>query len=502
MMALLSVIDGGAPKPPASGPGARAYQLTDIGNAERFVARHGVDVHYLPAWSRWLVWDGRRWATDQTLDIYRRAKDTVRAMLAEASTLAGMERELLAKHAIRSEADGKLKAMLERVKAEPGVAIIPAALDADPWALAVDNGVIDLRTGELHPHTRERLISKISPVVHDPEAECPRWLAFLERVMGDNTELIDFLQRAVGYSLTGCTDAQCLFFLHGSGQNGKSTFLELLRTITGEYSSQADFTTFLDKKSDGPRNDIARLVGARVVTSSEVGEGKRLNESLVKSLTGQDTVTARFLYSEAFEYIPSFKLWLSANHKPVIRGTDNAIWRRIRLVPFTVQIPDEEKNENLLAELKTELPGILAWALRGCLAWLERGLDAPTAVTSATEQYRLESDTLGSFLEDWCELDATAAERSTDLYQAYREWAKESGEFELSQTMFGRKLEERGFSVDKRGRGNERTKWRTGIRLIRRAASSPPSPSGASLNGDHKAAAAGERTDEQEGLLI
>ena len=307
----------------------------------------------------------------------------------------------------------------------------------------------------------DHMLTKYADVEFRDDAECPLWLAFLEKIFGGNAEIIGYLQRAVGYSLTGDTREQCLHLLHGSGSNGKSTFLEVLQALMGDYGVQADFATFVEKKGDGPRNDVARLAGTRMVRSSEIGEGKRLNESLVKSLTGQDTIAARFLYSEAFEFRPTFKLWLAANHKPVIRGTDHAIWRRVRLIPFTVTISESEKDETLKDRLIAELPGILRWAVEGCHLWLERGLHPPDAVTVATTAYKNESDILGTFLEECCEIGSGLEVSATELYTAYKRWAHENGEFELSQTAFGRRIEERGFDVRKNG-----VKYRRGLRLV------------------------------------
>lgn len=445
----------------------RRYLQTDLGNAERFVEAHGENVRYLPAWKKWLIWTGQRWAIDDTLEVQRLAKATVRAMWRETEGLNADDKKYLVKHIMQSEQANKIDAMLRRVMSEPGIPVTPSQLDSDPWLLNVHNGVIDLRRGELRPHDRDLLMTKVAPVAYDPDAECPRWLSFLDRIMGGDQSLIDFLQRAVGYSLTGTTGERALFFQYGAGANGKSTFLEVMRALMSDYAQQADFTTFLERKGDqGPRNDIARLFGARVVTSSEVGEGKRLNESLAKTLTGNDTVTARFLHAEFFEFRPQFKLWLAANHRPIIRGTDPAIWDRIRLIPFEVSIPESERDPELKNKLLAELPGILAWAVQGCLLWLEQGLGKPAAVQQATDAYRRESDTLGSFLEDACSMDPADATPATDLYQAYKQWASENGEYEMSQTAFGIKLEERGISSEKRGRGNERKKYRLGIRLL------------------------------------
>lgn len=450
----LTVTDGGqAPK-----------RRTDLGNAERFVQRHGENVRWLPAWSKWLLWDETRWRIDERLDVMRLAHETVRSMYADAALpeTTRVEREELTKHAVKSEADSKLRAMLEQVKAIDGIAITPAMLNRDPWLLACENGTIDLRAGQFRPHQRDDLMTKVVPAAYDPAAECFRWEAFLSRVLAGNQELIDFIQRAVGYSLTGLTSERALFFLYGSGANGKSTFLEVLRALLSGYAAQADFTTFLERKGDGPRNDIARLFGARLVTSSEVGEGKRLNESLVKTLTGDETVTARFLHAEFFEFKPAFKLWLAANHKPVIRGTDNAIWDRIRLVPFTVAIPAEERDKGLAAALYAELPGILAWAVGGAVLWHQRGLGDAEPVRDATESYRKESDTLGSFLEDRCELSPLWEEPASVLYAAYVSWCSTGGEYQNTQTWFGRALTERGIHGLKRGSKS----FRVGIRVI------------------------------------
>lgn len=468
MTVPLHIMEGGAAKKPPE-TDRRGFPMTDTGNAERLVARHAQSIRYVPAWDRWLVWNDTRWVEDKrALRVHALAKATVRAIAAEAKDAAGQDyREQLAKHSAKSEAAGRLGAMIECARSESGVAIDTTELNKDPWLLNVANGTIDLRTGQLREHRRDDLITKVLPVAYDASnPKCDRWEAFLQQVMGGNQQLISFLQKAIGYSLTGLTSEQCLFFLYGSGANGKSTMLELMRELLGEYSTQADFTTFLERKGDGPRNDIARLYGARAVTSSEVGEGKRLNESLMKTLTGGDVIAARYLYAEAFEFTPTFKLWLAANHRPTIRGTDYAIWRRIRLVPFTVQIPAEQQDKGLKAALRAELPGILAWAVAGCLLWQREGLGEPIEVSAATAQYRRDSDTLGAFLEDCCEVGDGYAEPAMELYSAYAKWADEGGEFKLSQTRFGRDMEERGFMAEKRGRGNVRVKWRTGLRLI------------------------------------
>ena len=297
---------------------------------------------------------------------------------------------------------------------------------------------------------------------YDPDATCPVWDRTLRVIMDGRADLVEYWQRAIGYSITGDTREQCLHLCHGSGSNGKSTILDVLEQLTGEYGAQADFNTFLERRNDsGPRNDIARLAGARLVRSSEIGENKRLNEGLIKSITGGDTITARFLYSEDFEFKPMFKLWLAANHKPVIRGTDWAIWRRVRLLPFDVTITPEQRDDELPKKLKQELPGILNWAIAGCLRWLESGLNPPQIVLAATAEYRSESDSIGTFISEQCEVGKAFEVSAGDLYKAFKRWASENGEHEMSNTMFGRRLSERGFEVRKQGA----YKYRVGLRL-------------------------------------
>lgn len=442
-------------------PKVRTFAPSDLGNGERLAFLHGKDLRWVPPWREWLVWDGRRWDFDKTLEIGRRAKETARSIYVEAQRAEDNRREAIGKWAVQSESRSRVEAMIELAKAEPGIAVPAEALDVDPWVFNCANGTLDLRTGELRPHRREDLLTKTSSVPYDPDARCALWESFLLRIFRDDVALIDYVQRALGYSLTGNTGEQVLHLLHGTGSNGKSTFLEVMALLLGDYGAQADFTTFLDNKDRGPRDDIARLAGARVVRSNEIGENKRFNEALIKSLTGGDIIAARFLYAKTFEFRPQFKLWFAANHKPVIRGTDHAIWRRVRLIPFEVTIGDHEKDPMLLEKLRRELPGILRWAMEGCQAWMERGLAAPDIVLAATEEYREESDMLGAFLEECCELDPSWKVPSTLLYEAFVGWAKRNGEYEMSQNQLGRRLKERGYHDEK----SSGVKYRRGLRL-------------------------------------
>jgi putative DNA primase/helicase len=429
-----------------------AAHLTDLGNAKRLVAQHGNDIRYCHTWRKFLIWDGSRWRQDEDGEAERRAKDTVRRLYSEASLLTDDDsRAELVKWARASESRSRIVAMVELAKSEPGVPVSPKELDANPWLLNCQNGVIDLRTGELLQHRRDDLCTKIVPIVFDPDAQCPIFKQFLRQILRENVELIRFVQRCIGYSLTGSTVEQVFFILWGSGANGKSTLLEILRMVLGDYGRTADAALLMHRSHDGPRNDVARLAGARLVSTSETEAGRNLAEVLVKQLTGNDKVAARFLYSEFFEFDCQFKLFLTTNHKPVIKGTDNAIWRRIRLIPFDVTIPEEKQDKDLPRKLRSELPGILAWAVRGCLRYQECGLGQPEKVSAATQSYREEMDVLGGFLRDRCILDKLAKVANRQLYRAYKEWCESTGEKPLTQQKLASALGDRGFR-----------RWRTG----------------------------------------
>lgn len=427
---------------------AYAKRLTDTGNAERFAQQHFRDARYSAEWRRWVLWDGRRWVKDLSGKVTQLAKATVLRLYAEAAnTLDDAEREKLARHAAGSDRAQRIAAMVTLAESEAGIPVSADDFNRNPWLLNVANGTLDLRSGQLHLHERRDLITKLVPIDWDPRAECPRWEAFLERIFAGDRALIQFLQRAVGYSLTGLTTEQCFFLLHGTGDNGKSKFLEAVRGVLGEYAMQADFTTFLVRKREGPRDDIARLFGSRLVTASEGNEGRAFDEALVKHLTGGDRVTARELFENSFEFTPEFKIWLATNHKPAVRGTDRGIWRRIRLIPFAVQIPEAERDQHLGEKLAAELPGILAWAVAGCQLWQRQGLGVPVVVQQATEAYRAEMDVLGAFLSECCELASGYSCGATELYLTYKQWSDSSGHRYDSQTAFGRKLSDRGFGA-------------------------------------------------------
>jgi putative DNA primase/helicase len=429
-------------------PIAQQYKLTDYGNAERLVDRHGQDLRFAPGLG-WLVWDGRRWERDQNGEVMRRMKDTVRSVWAELPKVEDRdEREALYRFLLRSEAASRLKAAVELAGSEDLVVVSATALDADPWLLNVANGTVDLRTGELGEHQRDDLITKLSPATYVPGARSALWDQFLARITGNDVELQSFLQRAAGYSLTGLTSEEKLFFAHGPGASGKSTFLEAIKAVLGDYSATADFETFLKKRGDGGiRNDIARLAGVRLAVGIEVEQGKQLAEGLVKSLTGGDTITARHLYKEHFEFLPQFTLWLAANDRPRVSGSDSGIWRRIVQVPFTEAIPEQERDPALKLRLKTNpeiQAAVLAWAVEGCLAWQQQGLNIPERVKLYTEDYRQENDPFVDFFEERCLFEPKARVRRSELRQAYEHWARSNGEWVQTAKALATALKARG----------------------------------------------------------
>jgi P4 family phage/plasmid primase-like protien len=425
---------------------ALIMRFTDTANAELFAAEEGADLRYVKQWG-YVAWTGFVWLIDQTGEVDRRGKAFLGRLWDRLPQIKDEDRrKAFAKHILRSESAQARAKLVELARSELRIVARPEDFDRDGWRLNVANGTIDLKTGELRAHDRADLITKAAPVSFDPDADCPTWEAFLDRIFASSVNLIEFVRRAVGYSLTGDTSEQVLFILYGTGANGKSTLVRTVAAMLGDYALRSPSDTLIARKSDPSiPNDVARLKGARFVFASETEGNQRLAESRIKDLTGGEKVTARFLHREFFEFQPEFKLWLSTNHKPTVRGTDNAIWRRIRLIPFEVTIPESEQDHHLADKLQAELPGILNWALTGCLEWQRNGLGTPDEVRRATEEYRTENDTLGAFLDESCIAGAgTMAERGS-LYSAYKQWADENGEHVMSSHVFDKALLERGY---------------------------------------------------------
>ncbi|MBK9497223.1 MAG: bifunctional DNA primase/polymerase [Xanthomonadales bacterium] len=395
--------------------------LTDMGNGRRFALRFSDQFKYNKALG-WLNWNGSKWERNAEPQVMNAARHTVNAIFEEARDAHNPDdAKLASKWAVSSQSRGRLDALIYLASTEPSIHTPPEMFDIDPLLLNCKNGTVDLRTGAYYTHDSSRLLSKEVNTPYDVDATCPKWVDFLNRIMDGNTSLIKFIQRAVGYSLTGSTAEQCFFLNYGTGANGKSVFLETMRGLLNDYASAAEFSTFLATQNESIRNDIASLAGARFVSSSESGADKRLSEPIIKALTGGDTIAARFLFKEYFEFKPQFKVWMATNHKPVIKDTDHAIWRRVRLVPFNVTIPEKDRNPNLIAELRAEYSGILTWAVQGCLEWQRDGLGAPVEVVDATNAYRNEQDTFGAFIGLNCVVSESAAYSASKLHKLYCE---------------------------------------------------------------------------------
>jgi putative DNA primase/helicase len=439
------------PQPEQQPDPKRRWVVSEVAMAERLVREHGRDLRNLHGESGpgpWLVWAGMRWRVDDEGEVVRRATDTIRAMTAEANEIADDDqRKAVLRKLLAYESHQHIIGTVRLAASAPGVPVRHVDLDHDPWLLGVQNGAVDLRTGELRQPTRGDLITKQAGCAYDPEAKCPQWEAFLDRIMAGNQDLVGFLQRITGHALTGDTSEDVLFVFHGTGANGKSTLLRALLDLAGDYGKPAAKDLLLAKRDSGHTTDLADLRGARLVTVMETDEGRRLAEAEVKSLTGGDPVKARFLYQDNFTFEPTWKLFLACNHLPKVRGTDRAIWRRIKRVPFTVTIPDEEQEsrEVLRARFRAEQPGILRWAVEGCLAWQLVGLREPEEVRKATADYRAAEDTLAAFLEEECVLGPNNRVPKGALFARFADWAKRSGEAPLlSKRDFGNRLRERG----------------------------------------------------------
>ena len=403
------------------------HDLTELGNARRLYDAFGKDLHWVLTWNKWIVFRDARWRWDaggvivgqaarQLVDAMAarsRAEETGDGVPPETDLIVRELAALLGKRvpapsdrrrawAKTSQSRRALENMVVLLRGEAGVTVAPTALDADPWLLGVQNGVVDLRTGRLRPAGRAELIMKTAGVPYHPDAPAPRWERFLEEVLPEPQSRA-FLQRALGYSLTGDTREQVFFLLHGSGANGKSLLLDAFQAVLGDYGQEVFIDTLLQTAHGGIPNDLARLSGARFAAARETDVGQPLDEARVKRLTGGDRLTARFLNREFFDFTPTHKLWLVTNNLPPVRETGHAFWRRVIVIPFLRRFEGDKIDRRLLETLQEEAPGILAWAVRGSLAWQRDGLNAPPAVAGAGHAYRAAQDAVGLFLADCCE---------------------------------------------------------------------------------------------------
>jgi putative DNA primase/helicase len=466
---LLAPMIGEVKRPEESIPGHRA--LTQLGNAERMVDRFSDRFRYCAPLGHFFVWDGRRWREDfEGHAIRKLAAATVRSIYEEVSDdrdLATAEREMLTKHAVKSETDRSIDGMVKLVRSLPGVAVEPELFDRDPYLFNVRNGTIELRTGKLRPHRREDFITQLAPVRYDERAEAPLFIAFLKRIFSDDLELIDFVQRLLGYCLTGECTEQAMAVCYGpTGKNGKSTLLTAVLNVLGsDYAIELPASFFLAKKWEAHPEEVARLRGRRYACAVEVNEGAKLDEARVKHLTGNDRIAARHMYEGTFDFAPSHKFLIGVNERPEVQGMDDAIWRRLLLVPFTVQIPEAERDLDFGKKLLKEAPGMLAWMVRGCLAWQRQHLAPPATVVAASKEYRDEMDTVRSFLQsDRCKLSPGFATPKGRLRAAYEEWCQAEGMQPQRPRTWAAQLRKLKLKEDEIGHGNV-ARW-LGVTLV------------------------------------
>ncbi len=423
-------------------PSEESVWGTEDALALSFTRRYHKDWRYVAAWGKWMVWDGQRWRTEDTLA----ATDLIRHVCRQAATRTSNPK-VAAKLASSSTVGG-----VERLaRVDRRHAATTDEWDADPWLLNTPGGVVDLKTGRNRPHDRADRMTRITTAT--PRGACPTWRKFLDEVTGGDKALQDYLQRMAGYALTGSTREHALFFLYGTGANGKSVFLNTLASILGNYATNAPMDTFMETRSDRHPTDMAGLRGARLVSSIETEQGRRWAESKVKSLTGGDKISARFMRQDFFEFFPQFKLFVAGNHKPAIRNIDEAMKRRLHLIPFTVTIPPEQRDKHLQQKLLAERDGILAWAVEGCLAWQRDGLNPPDSVVSATDEYFEAEDALGRWLEENCVLQVNAKSLTAELFNDWKQWCDAAGEFIGTQRRFSDLLVTRGIEKWRNGTG-------------------------------------------------
>jgi len=439
------------------------YSYDDTGNADRFVDAFEDLVRYNYTRKNWFIYNGKTWELDsegRTRGLVGKILERMKKEPVYVSEDLDEEaaQKALQKHIKYSRGSNGKTNMLK--ESEHLLPVTAEQFDNDTNLLNVENGYIDLKTGELKGHDREKYFSKISAVEYTDKIDHPLWDDFLMKIFNNDVELIEYIQRAVGYSLSGSTEEQIMFILHGNGRNGKSVFLDIITEMLGNYTTNIQPQSIMVKQqSGGASPDIAKLDGARLVTTTEPNDGMRFDEGLVKQLTGGDRVSARFLHENEFEFTPQFKLWMATNHKPIIRGTDDGIWRRMAIIPFNVQIPLNEVDKHLKTKLRSEMTAILNWAVEGHKEWQRIGLKEPETIKLQRGDYRKEMNPIEVFLEECCVIDSEEREKAADVYRVYSDWAKENNEYLLNSTKFTREMQ------NKFRRVKSSTYYYVGIRL-------------------------------------
>jgi putative DNA primase/helicase len=420
--------------------------------AQAFIDKHDVNLRYTALWGQWLIWDGRRWMPDEKLEVF----SLIRQFCYERAKLAESKEA-------KSIASASTVAAIERLaRADQRIAVTVSEWDTDPWLLNTPAGTVDLRTGKLRDHNPDDKITKVTGISPDWNCLIPLWAQFLDRVTAGNRKLVEYLQRVAGYSLGGSTREHALFFLYGTGANGKSTFINVITACIGGYHKVAPIETFTASNTERHPTELAGLRGARLVTAVETEEGRRWDESKIKALTGGDPISARFMRQDFFEYLPQFKLMIAGNHKPGLRSVDEAIRRRFNLIPFTTTIPVDKRDPELLEKLKAELPGILAWAIDGAVTWQKQGIGRPEIVIAATAEYLEAEDGISAWIEECCSRDPNAFATSSSLFVSWSAWATKHGEFVGTTRKLNSTLESKGFTRHR----TESAKGFLGLRVL------------------------------------
>jgi len=418
-------------------------EFTDRNNARILVHELMDDVKYVPQWG-WVLWDGARWRRDAEGNTVRLlARERLPQHYLKMALENAEKRKVYAQYAVKAHSRSKIENAMELAKGD--FLSLPEAFDANPWWLCAGNGVIDLQRQIVMPHMREMNMTLWTPVEYRPGAKAPVFEKFLREIFLEDEELIYYVKRALGYSITGDTSENKIFICYGSGANGKSTLLQAIGHVLGEYAVAVPQEVLVKKKYDVHPTALAHLAGKRFALTSETDEMSVLNESRVKAITGRDTISARFLHKDYFDFEITAKVWLATNHKPVVKDTSEAMWRRIALIPFNAFFPPEQQDKHLLEKLKDEAEGILAWLVEGCYEWQDRGLDEPDIVRNAVLEYRSEMDILQGWLEECCEIAPQARTPIKDLYESYCKYCDESGIVPVSSRAFSAKLDEKGF---------------------------------------------------------
>lgn len=407
------------------------------------------DWAYCPDLKGWMQWTGRRWEDDQSGAIRHMVAEVLEDMMNDANEKEDKQQFGWLNKMMTFTNLGQI-ANLAMSELSVGI----GEYDRAPMLFNVANGIIDLTSGELMPHDRDMKFRHLSDVVYDPDRDCPTWMSFIDTVSDGNEELANYLQRVVGYSLTGQTTEQCFFILHGPGANGKSVFLSTIRMLMGSYAATISSKTLLESSNNANQTyELAQLATTRYIETSETEVNSKMAEGLVKTVTGGEAISCRHPYGRPFSYVPRFKLFLATNHKPMIHGTDQGIWRRIKLIPFQHTIPAEKRDKNLLRKLANELPGILNWAVMGCQDWLSTNLDQPQVITDYTSSYQYEMDPVQQFIEECCKIGDIHRSKASTLHQEYRNWAERNGYRSMSHTSFGQIMGEKGYKKSRTKNG-------------------------------------------------